>query len=70
MILPPAVAPSDDVALVLQAAAAGALFGTAVAVRRRGRNPDADAWLLTARWSVVGAIIGFWIVVGHGLGWW
>ena len=74
MILPPALAPNDDVAAVLQAAAVGALIGTAVAARRRGRDTDFDAWLVTARWSVAfGVAFGVAaavIAVTKGLGWW
>jgi 4-amino-4-deoxy-L-arabinose transferase-like glycosyltransferase len=70
VILPPAIAPSDDLAVVVQFAALGALIGTALAARRRGRDRDFDAWLLTARWTValgVGAGVG---VVTKWLGWW
>ena len=70
MILPPAIAPSDDVAVVLQAAAFGALIGTAVAARRRARNSEFDTWLVTARWSVALAILGALYVVTKWLGWW
>ena len=71
MIAPvPSVAPSDDVAVVLQAAGVGALLGASLAARRRARDPDYDAWLLTARWTIAFAIGGVGGVLRHRLGWW
>ena len=70
MILPPALAPSDDVAVVLQAAALGALIGTALAARGRSRDREFDAWLVTARWTVLLALAALVIVVLDWLGWW
>ncbi len=66
----PAIAPSPGVAVVLQAAGIGALFGTIVAARRRASNPNADTWLLTVRWSVAGAILGLLAVLADALGLW
>jgi hypothetical protein len=63
----PAVAPSDDLAVILQAAGACALIGTAVAARLRRRYAEADAWLITARWTVAGAIGGIAYVLWKGL---
>jgi hypothetical protein len=54
----PAAAPSDDVAFVLQITAIGTLVGTSVAARQRRRDPLADAWTITARWTVAGAVAG------------
>lgn len=59
----PAVAPSGDVAVVLQFAGVFTPIGTAVAARSRRRNPTADAWLLTARWTLAGTGIGTVFVV-------
>ena len=70
MILPPALAANDDVAVVLQAAAFGALVGTAVAARRRRHDPDSDAWLVTARWTVAVSVFALLIVLPEWLGWW
>ena len=70
MILPPALAPSDDLAVLLQAATFGALVGTAVAARRRGRDPDFDAWLITARWTVAVSFLTLLILATDWLGWW
>ncbi len=63
----PAVTPSDDLAAVLQAAAFGALIGTAVAARRRRRNPEFDAWLVTARWTVLLTVLSCLWFVAKGL---
>jgi hypothetical protein len=55
----PAVAPNDDLAFVLQFAAVGSVIvGTIVAARQRRRDPTADAWSTTARWTVAGAVAG------------
>jgi hypothetical protein len=51
------------VGVVLQAAALWTLVGTAVAARARRRNPDVDAWLVTARWTLAGGAFGILIVV-------
>jgi hypothetical protein len=59
----PAVAPSDEVAVVLQMAGVGALLGTAVAARRKRREPAADTWLFTARWTLALAALGVLIVI-------
>ncbi len=63
----PAIAPNDDVAVVLQAAGIGALLGTAVAARRRAKDMSADTWLLTARWSVALALAGLLLVLADAL---
>lgn len=64
MIAPlPAVAPSEDVAVVLQAAGIGALLGTAVAARRRTRTKRVDTWVITTRWTVAAAALGVLLVV-------
>ena len=60
---PPAIAPSDDVTVILHAAGVGTLIGTAVAARGRRRDPTVDTWLLTARWTVAGAVFGGLLVV-------
>ncbi len=71
MIAPtPALAPSDDVAVILQAAGFGALIGSVIAARRRAADPQYDAWLLTVRWSVLFAVGGTVIVATRRLGWW
>ena len=67
MILPPALAPSEDVAVLVQAAALGALIGTTVAARRRSRDPEFDAWLITARWTVGFSLVTLVILVVDGL---
>ena len=66
----PVIKPSDDVALVVQAAAAGALFGTAVAAGLRVRRPADDTWLLVAAVTLLGAALGILAVAGNRLGWW
>lgn len=63
----PTIAPSDDVAVVLQFAAGAALLGTAVAARRRARDPGSDTWLITARWTTAGAAVGVLYLLWHGL---
>ena len=59
----PAVAPSDDVAVILQWATLGGLIGSAVAARRRRRDPGADAWAITTRWSIAGGLAGAVILI-------
>ncbi len=59
----PAVAPSDDVAFVLQGAGLGALVGAAVTARRKTQDPGTDTWLITARWMVGGALLAALLVV-------
>ena len=59
----PAVAPNDDVAVVVQVATMFTLVGTAIAARASRRQPDADPWLLTARWTLLGAVAGAVFVV-------
>jgi hypothetical protein len=63
----PAIAPSDELAVVLQAGAFGALIGAAV-VARRGRRIGSDAALITARWTLTGAGIGVALVLARRLG--
>ena len=67
MIVPlPAVQPSGELGVVLQGATFGALIGSGIAARRRRHDPSADAWLLTTRWSLVGALAGLaWVVVSR-----
>ncbi len=64
----PALAPSDEVGLVLQFASVGALFGAAVAAVFRSRDPDADTWLLTVAITLLFAAIGLLLVGMHRLG--
>ncbi len=59
MIAPlPALTPSGDIAVILQGAGIGTLVGAAVATRALRRDPAADTWLLTTRWTLGGAAIG------------
>ena len=46
----------------------GALVGTAVTVRLRGRNPEADTWLFNARWMLLGAAVGVLFAAADWLG--
>ena len=63
-----AVAPSEDLAFVLQMAGVGALIGAVVAARRRARDPQYDAWLVTARWTLALALLAVLFVVRDRLG--
>lgn len=58
-----AVAPLPEVAFVLQVAAVGAAIGSAIGMRRRRRDADADAWQITTAWSTLGLVIGMAVVV-------
>ncbi len=63
MIAPlPAVAPSDEVAVVLQYAGAGALVGTAVAAWFERRETRTNTWRLTAAFTLLGAAVGLLVV--------
>ena len=71
MIAPlPAAAPSDELAVVLQAAGVGALVGTAVSAWFRRRDPAADTWLTTAAFTLLFAALGVLFVALERLGWW
>ena len=54
----PAFGPSEDATGILQWAAVGTLVGVAVTARRRTRDPAADTWTYTARWTLLGAALG------------
>ena len=62
-LLPVGLAPSDDVALVLQVAGVGVLVGTALAARRRMRDPTADTWFPPAMWALTFAAIATVVVL-------
>jgi hypothetical protein len=66
----PALTPSEDLAVVLQAAGVGALIGTALAARLRARNPEADAFVPTAAWTLLLAGIAGLGVLTKRLGLW
>jgi hypothetical protein len=68
MIPLPALQPNDEGGVIPQTAAIGTLAGTAVAARARRRNPATDSWLLTARWTLGGAVIGaLWVFLARVL---
>ena len=52
------VAPSPAVAFVMQVAGVFGMVGSAVALRARRRDPDADVWRITAAWNVLGLVAG------------
>ncbi len=64
----PALAPNPDLAVVLQGAAFGALLGAIVVASRRASRGELDPALITARWTVLGALGGGVLVVAHRLG--
>ena len=66
----PAVAPSDEVAFVLQVAGVGALIGAALAARRRTRDREADTWMPPTAWALLFAGCAALVVVAERLGWW
>lgn len=53
-----ALAPITELAFVLQLAGLGAGIGSAVALRARHRDPDADTWRITTAWATLGLIVG------------
>ena len=65
-----ALAPSDDLGVIVQSGALGALGGSAIAAWFRTRDPTADAWLITTGGALFGAACGLVIVAGHRLRWW
>ena len=65
----PAFGPSDDIAGILQAAAVGGLIGVVVTARIRARNPDADTWIFTARWTLLWAAGAVLVALADWLGW-
>ena len=65
----PALAPSDELDFILQAAGIGAVVGTAVAAAVRRRRPEADPWPLTASLTLLGAAVGIGLVALDRLGW-
>jgi hypothetical protein len=52
------VAPVPELAFILQVAAAGTAIGSAVALRAKRRNPDADTWAITTAWATLGLLCG------------
>ncbi len=59
MIVPFGLAPSDEGAVVLQAAGVGALLGSALAARLKFRNPEADVALPPIMWALaLAALVG------------
>ena len=53
-----ALAPSPDVAFVLQLGAVGGAIGTAVAARARQRDAAVDVSRITAAWTLLGLAAG------------
>jgi hypothetical protein len=70
VIAPLGIAPSDDVAFILQAAGLGALIGTALSVRMRVRGSRGDPAPPPMMWALAGALTGAFVVLGTGLHWW
>lgn len=52
-----AVGPIPEIALLLQSAGAGGVVGSLIALRRRCRDPEADAWAITTAWSGLGLAV-------------
>lgn len=70
MIAPIGLAPSDELAVILQWAAFGALVGTGFAARMRIRGSRGDPVLPPMMWALLaGGIVGLY-VLGNALGWW
>ncbi len=53
-----AVAPLPVLDFALQLTAIGAAFGSAVALRAKRRNADADTWSITTAWASLGFAVG------------
>ncbi len=70
ILLPVALAPSDDVAAILQAAAVGGLVGSALAARQRIRNPDFDVALPPILWSLLFAVVALVVALARELSLW
>lgn len=52
------VAPIPELAFVLQSTAIGTALGSAVALRAKRRNPEADSWSITTAWASLGFLLG------------
>ena len=52
------LAPVPELAVALQAAAVGTAIGSAIALRAKRRNPDADTWAITTAWATLGLLCG------------
>lgn len=57
-----AVASNPQLGFALQLAALGASVGSAVALRAKRRDPDADTWAITTAWSALGLVVGLVVV--------
>ena len=56
------LAPSPQLAFVLQITAIGTAVGSGVAARAKRRNADADTWSITTAWATLGFVVGLGIV--------
>ncbi len=57
-VAPPAIAPISELGFVLQMLGAGGAIGSAFALRMHRRNPDADTWMITTAWALLGLGVG------------
>jgi hypothetical protein len=53
-----AIAPVPELAFLLQTTAVCAALGSAVALRAKRRNPEADTWAITTAWAALGFTSG------------
>lgn len=61
------LAPVPEVGFVMQLAAVGAAIGSAVALRARGRDAEADTWRITTAWATLGLVVGAGVVLALAL---
>lgn len=62
-LFPAGLAPSPQLAFVLQTTAVGTAVGSGIAARAKRRNADVDTWSITAAWASLGLVIGVVVVL-------
>ncbi len=61
------LAPSPQLAFVLQTTAVGTAVGSGIAARAKRRNPEADTWAITTAWTTLGLVVGSLFAIGEAL---
>lgn len=62
------LAPSPQLAFVLQTTAVGTAVGSGIAARAKRRNADVDTWSITTAWASLGFVVGLGLLVASSVG--